>query len=604
MSDDVASAEALFDASRFTSEADQTPTSPPPDHIVRVVVDVAGVSRLFDYAVPKRLSGPKIGSIVRVPLHGRTVRGWVVEESLPAQPGVEYRDLLSVKPGPSPQMVELCQWAAWRWAGRWSTLLGGASPSASLPKQALGTGRRSHMMAVAAIEAQRLVASALEQPRSLIRVPPATRHDELVVELARRCGDLLVISPTRIQSEDAADALRSANVSVVAADGGWSAARAGHCSVVGQRSAAFAPHGSLGAIVLIDEYDELLQNEGSPTWNAREVCFERGRREGVPVVCLSPIASLEASRHCTVVPCERSLERQGWATVATIDRRENPFSGVVSPELMRLVGPSDRLICVINRTGRAQMLRCISCESVALCATCAGACREDDDGGARLVCSRCATTRPMVCMECGAGAFKRARLGVTHVAEELERLFREPVCEVTAKGLSGPPGARVLIGTESVLRRYREADVVAFLEFDQELHAQRYRANDEALALLCLASRIVGGRRGRVVVQTTSPEHAVVEAARQGAPWRLNESEMAIREAIAMPPAVAIAVLEGVNAAEMVAQLSDQRVQQIQTGEHSWLLSCADRGVLLNELASWKRPPGRLRLQIDPMRIR
>ena len=52
------------------------------DRIVAVLPDVTGVDRSFDYAVPAAISsGVELGSIVRVPLHGRNVRGWVVAES-------------------------------------------------------------------------------------------------------------------------------------------------------------------------------------------------------------------------------------------------------------------------------------------------------------------------------------------------------------------------------------------------------------------------------------------------------------------------------------------------------------------------------------------
>ena len=57
------------------------------------------------------------------------------------------------------------------------------------------------------------------------------------------------------------------------------------------------------------------------------------------------------------------------------------------------------------------------------------------------------------------------------------------------------------MGTEAVLyrdgelRRRGPVGAVAFLDFDQELLAPRYRAAEEALALLSRASRIVGGRQ-------------------------------------------------------------------------------------------------------------
>jgi len=86
---------------------------------------------------------------------------------------------------------------------------------------------------------------------------------------------------------------------------------------------------------------------------------------------------------------------------------------------------------------------------------------------------------------------------VSRVREELEALTGRPVGEVTAE--TGPlPSAAVLVGTEAVLHRVGPVDGVAFLDFDQELLAPRFRAAEEALALLARASRLVGGRRRRV----------------------------------------------------------------------------------------------------------
>ena len=77
--------------------------------------------------------------------------------------------------------------------------------------------------------------------------------------------------------------------------------------------------------------------------------------------------------------------------------------------------------------------------------------------------------------------------------EELESLAGRPVGEVTAETTT-LPDAPILVGTEAVLHRVGAVDGVAFLDFDQELLAPRYRAGEEALVLLARASRLVGGR--------------------------------------------------------------------------------------------------------------
>jgi primosomal protein N' (replication factor Y) len=55
--------------------------------IVRVHVDVPALDRDFDYAVPDKLAAAmRVGTIVRVPLHGRRVRGWVTAVGVEALP--------------------------------------------------------------------------------------------------------------------------------------------------------------------------------------------------------------------------------------------------------------------------------------------------------------------------------------------------------------------------------------------------------------------------------------------------------------------------------------------------------------------------------------
>ncbi len=129
---------------------------------------------------------------------------------------------------------------------------------------------------------------------------------------------------------------------------------------------------------------------------------------------------------------------------------------------------------------------------------------------------------------------------------------------------TGPlPAAPVLVGTEAVL--YREGELrkgggvgaVAFLDFDQELLAPRFRAGEEALALLARASRLVGGRQpaGKVLVQTRAPSHPVIEAALLADPGRLAASEEAVRQALRLPPFSALAILSGPGARELASAL-------------------------------------------------
>ncbi|MET0421550.1 MAG: hypothetical protein ABW073_07575, partial [Acidimicrobiia bacterium] len=93
------------------------------------------IRRAFDYLVPDAMaSSITVGTVVRIPLHGRRVRGWVLDPDVAPDavdaPAARLRSLLAVVSAGSPaDVVALCEWAAWRWAGPIATFLRAASPA-------------------------------------------------------------------------------------------------------------------------------------------------------------------------------------------------------------------------------------------------------------------------------------------------------------------------------------------------------------------------------------------------------------------------------------------------------------------------------------------
>ncbi len=528
--------------------------------------------------------------MVRVPLAGRRVGGWVEQVDVEPPPGVRIEPLAKISgAGPSAEVLDLCRWAAWRWAGRLATFLRLASPERMVP-------------AVSSRPPAPRSGADPRPPRQVLRVAPANPTDEIVLEACSH-GPHLVVCPSVAQAAALARRLRAAGVRTALHPDDWGRAAAGGVTVVGARSAAFAPMPDLAGVVLLDEHDEALQSEGSPTWHAREVVLERARRARVPATLVSPVPSLEATARSPLVVGDRAIERSGWAAIHVVDRTEDDLarSGLYSPELVPFLRGDDPVLCVLNRKGRAQLLACRSCRALLACERCEGPLQQPAEGVLR--CRRCEAERPVVCQVCGSSATALLRQGVTRAREELEALLGEPVEEV---GPDSPPGARVAIGTEAVLHRVRSAATVVFLELDQELFAPRYRAAEEALALLARASRVVGGRDGRVVVQTRVPDHEVIRAATLADPSIVSSAEATRREVARFPPAVTIAIVGGEAAPAFMEAFGRPIGIEVAGGGAGgdWTLVADDRKLLLDALAATPRPPGRLRLQIDPMRIR
>jgi primosomal protein N' (replication factor Y) len=195
------------------------------------------------------------------------------------------------------------------------------------------------------------------------------------------------------------------------------------------------------------------------------------------------------------------------------------------------------------------------------------------------------------------------RPGVSRLREELAALVGEPVDEVTAS-TAAAPATRVVVGTEAALHRVDRADAVAFLDVDQELLAPRERAREQALALLARAARVVRGRddHGRLLVQTRMPDDIVLQGALHADPARVAAAEADLRRALGLAPFRAVALVSGEAAAAFVAALGHPAGVEVQGGGGQWRLRAASHDVLADALAAVERPPGRLRIEVDPLR--
>ncbi|MDQ4133274.1 MAG: hypothetical protein M3179_08735 [Actinomycetota bacterium] len=569
--------------------------------------DVAALARAFDYVVPAALDARVgVGTIVRVPLHGRRVAGWVVGRANQPETDRRLQAIARVTGhGPDAALIDLAHWAAWRWAGSPVAFLRAASPEKAVvglpPRSGHVSGRPGDHF-----RDQNEIFGSASSPVT-VRLPPAADPVPYVLAAAAR-GDALVLAPTRARAAYLSAQLRRSGCATALLPGEWARAAAGGCVAIGARGAAWAPRPKLDAVVVLDEHDEGYQNERAPTWNARDVAVERARRAGVPCVLLSSCPSLESLAGSQLLTLSRDEERAGWPVVEVVDRRrEPPGLGLYSERLVALVrqaGPGQRVVCVLNRKGRVRLVACAECSELARCESCAAAVEMADQ---ELHCRRCGVTRPVICLACGATRLKAVRVGVTRVREELELLAGQPVGELTGDAAPGsPPDVNVIVGTSATLHRLARARVVAFLDLDQELLAPRYRAAEEAMALVAQAARLVGGRDGggRVLLQTRLPDHEVIDSAVHADPSRLAVVEAARRAALGFPPERALALVSGDDAEALIDVL--RTVAGIDVSGPSagrWLVRAPDHTVLCDALAAHRPLQGGPRVAVDPLRI-
>ena len=543
----------------------------------------------------------RVGSIVRFDLGMRRLRGWVVADDVEPTAGVNLRALTKVTGyGPPEDVVELTEWAADRWVGHRSRLLVAATPAKAITRLPAVRPRKP------VAEQAALVERAFAVDRAVVRLAPRGESLPYALAAARR-GNALILVPSAQRATWLSRRLANEGAAVAQMPDGWARAAAG-ATVVGGRSAAWAPMADLAAVVVFDEHDEVYQDERTPTWNARDVAIERARRAGVPCVLVSPSPSLEALEWGELFAPDRSVERAGWPRVEVVDRRndDKARTGLFSDKVVRAVRDEGPVVLVLNRKGRARLLACSGCGEMAWCDDCSRALIQQDDD--HLLCTSCGTTRPVVCEHCGGSVFKRIRMGVGRAREELEALAGRPVVEVTGADddQSTWGDADIFVGTEAVLHRVKKAKTVVFLDFDQELAGLRYRASEQAFGLLVRAARLLGNRSegGRLLVQTRKPEHEVLAAAVGSDPATLVEAERTRRQALSLPPYSAMATISGAGGAEFVATLpTDSTVALLGPLDDRWLVKAIDHATLSEYLLAGERPSARLRIEVDPLRV-
>jgi len=585
--------------------------------VARVVpgLPVFPVDDGFAYAVPDGMTAP-VGTMVRVPLGGRRVRGYVVSSGPGDATGL--KEILAVSgdlPVFDEHLLGVLRWAAIHYVAPVAAVLAKAAPpnlprrvaildldavpelEERLPEVAAVAAAGSHTQARYWLGAgpwgravAGLVAPVLAAGRSVaVAAPSFVEATALAEDLSDRFGNRVVLGASGL-----------GNAALTTA---WSrAAVQPGLVVVGTRDVAYRPIRGLALAVVVDEGRRGLKDKATPTLHARDVLWRRSAVERFPLVLCGPVPTGEALGRSPRM--ERRDSGRVWGLVELVDRREDPPGRGLIAETSRralhaTVRNGGRALIFTDR--RAPATRCVRCRTLRVCSECGAS----PDRGP--VCQRCGAALGG-CGECGGERFEALGSGMGRLISEAGGFMGH---DVVGEVGSGRP---VVVGTERDLPGLSGIDLTVIVDADGPLLAPHYRAAEDGLRLLARAVLAAGTGRGRrAIVQTSDPERPAIRALLRGDPLQMLEANLAERAALGLPPGGELLVVEADglpgDADEVLRGAVGDRAEvhgpADSRGRTRWLVQGRDlrtaRIALRAVVHEWRERGARVRIDADPI---
>ena len=312
--------------------------------------------------------------------------------------------------------------------------------------------------------------------------------------------------------------------------------------VIGVRSSVFLPFGNLGLVIVDEEHEtSYKQQDPAPRYNARDAALVLATMHGAKTLLGSATPSITTYYHATtgkyaLIELKTRHEGIQMPEVRTIDttraRKRKEMQGLFSNELIAQIkealGRGEQAILFQNRRGYAPVIRCKECAWTPKCENCDVTLTYHKRQNA-LVCHYCGYTIPLpnMCPVCRQPALEIVGYGTERIEDDVEKAFpdakisrmdldttRSKVSYETIIDNFSQGKTQILVGTQMVTKGldFEGVSIVGILNADTMINFPDFRSHERAFNML----EQVSGRAGRkhkqgiVYIQTTEPEHSII----------------------------------------------------------------------------------------------
>lgn len=399
-----------------------------------------------------------------------------------------------------------------------------------------------------------LINNAISSGKTAIMlVPEIALTPQMLRQLRARFGDNAAILHSGLSAGEKFDE--------------WWRIKSGEAKIViGARSAIFAPIENIGIIIIDEEHDSSYQSEQAPRYDTLDIAKFRAKAYGAKIVIGSATPSIESYMRAqngeyNLATLPERINKNPLPEVIIADmkketRRGNAsiFSAALKDELEDCLKKGNQAILFLNQRGYSKSVICTECGHVHKCDACDVALTyhaEDDS----LLCHYCGAKYKMItsCVNCGSKYLRYNGYGTEKVVKELGKLFPEArVLRMDRDTTSTKEGhfkilsdfserkADILVGTQMIAKGhdFPKVTLVGILDADMSLHFSDFRSGERTFQLITQVAGRSGraDEKGKVVLQTYTPENFILQQAVRYDYKKMYESEISIRKATGFPP--------------------------------------------------------------------
>jgi primosomal protein N' (replication factor Y) len=338
--------------------------------------------------------------------------------------------------------------------------------------------------------------------------------------------------------------------------------------ILGARSSLFLPFDNLGLIIIDEEHENTFkQYQTGARYHARDAAMVWAKQQAAKVLLGSATPAIESytnaqtGKYGYVALSERYGGVQ-MPSIETIDikyvRHRKQMQGAFSPYLLEQIKDAldkkEQVILFQNRRGFAPVSECHSCGWTAKCHSCDVSLTYHKKISL-LKCHYCGYSETPVrkCKACGSLEVQVKGFGTEKIEEELQPFFPEASIYRMDLDTTSQKNAHqeiiddfenkridILIGTQMVTKGldFDNVSLVGILNADSMLNFPDFRSHERSFQLMAQVAGRAGRKQkqGRVLIQSYSPDHPVIEAVKTNDYLGMYRAEMQERKDFLYPP--------------------------------------------------------------------